>query len=183
MKIKTISTALLMAVPLAALAGEPDAGLDENLKAFEPFVGKTWRAEQLDPKSGKKMVDVSRWERTLNGQAVRILHSVNDGQYAGETIVMYDPESKGLRFWYFTSAGFFTEGTGSFDGQKFVSLEKVTASGEGPAKGITEVRATAEVLDGGKTLKSKSEYLKDGEWVPGHAFTYVEAPDAKVVMR
>jgi hypothetical protein len=40
----------------------------------------------------------------------------------------------------------------------------------------------------GKTLEDgrvhlKSEFLQDGEWVPGHVIYYVEAPDAKVVFK
>jgi len=37
------------------------------------------------------VVDVARWERALNGKAVRILHH-QSRVYGGESIVMWDPE-------------------------------------------------------------------------------------------
>jgi hypothetical protein len=30
------------------------------------------------------MFDVSHWERAMNGRAIRMLHSVNDGEYGGD---------------------------------------------------------------------------------------------------
>lgn len=114
----------------------------------------------------------------MNGRAIRILHSVNEGEYGGETIVMWDPESKQIRSWYFTTAGFHTEGTFKIDGNRLISVEKVT----GNENGITEVKATSELKPEGQ-LSVKSEYLANGTWVPGHTITYQEAPDAKVIFK
>lgn len=149
-----------------------------ELKFFEPFVGKTFRGEFANSTPEKPMFDVSHWERAMNGRAIRILHSVNEGEYGGETIVMWDPESKELRSWYFTTAGFHTEGTFKIDGNRLISVEKVT----GNENGITEVKATSELKPEGQ-LSVKSEYLANGSWVPGHTITYHEAPDAKVVFK
>jgi len=33
------------------------------------------------------------------------------------------------------------------------------------------------------TMHSKSEYLKEGKWVPGHEVNYKEDPKAEVVFR
>jgi hypothetical protein len=53
---------------------------------------------------------------------------------------------------------------------------------KGHAEGITEVRASSELKSNG-TLVSSSEYLKGGQWVPGHRATYRQAPGEQVVFR
>jgi len=152
------------------------ATLNEHLQPLHPFVGKTWKGKAPDAEN--PVYDVSRWERALNGQAVRILHSVNDGEYGGETIIYWDNEKESLIFYYFTTAGFYTHGTMEFKDDKFISHEIVT----GDESGITEVRATGELLPDGR-LHSQSEYRKNGEWVQGHEFIYEEDPTAEVVFK
>lgn len=149
--------------------------VNEHLKPFLPFVGKTWRGEFANSTPEKPMVDISRWELVLNGQAIRVLHSVNDGIYGGETIVMWDKEKEQLVFFYFTTAGFYTTGTFTLEDGKFVSHEKVT----GNQNGVTEVKATGELLPDGR-MHSKSQYLQNGQWVDGHEIFYKEDPDAKI---
>jgi len=152
--------------------------LNEHLEPLRPFIGKTWKGELRNPGSDKPGYDVSRWERAMNGQAIRILHSVNDGEYGGETIIIWDPKKQSLVFYYFTTAGFFTEGDISFENGKFISHEYVTGSKEG----ITEVKAIGELLPEGK-LRSTSQYLQNGKWIDGHQFLYVEDPGAQVVFK
>ena len=160
----------------AAAVNAAEPKLDEHLAPFAPLVGKTWRGEFANSTKEKPMVDVSRWEVALQGKAIRTTHSVNDGIYGGETIIMWDQEKKSLAAFYFTTAGFFTESTFELKDGKLTSREKV----RGNAQGITEVEAVSEIMAG--KLHVKSRYLKDGQWVPGHEITYTEAPDAKVVL-
>lgn len=171
---------LLLTLGLAAapaLAQPPaESYLDEHLAGFRPFLGKTFRGELKDSTPEKPMVDISHWEIALAGKAVRNLHSVQDGAYCGETIIFWDAAAKSLVYFYFTSGGFYTQGTMRVEGAKFIAHEKVV----GEVEGITEVRATGELLADG-SLKTSSEYLKGGEWVPGHGAVYHEAPDAKVI--
>jgi len=157
-------------------AGE---ALAPELAPLAPFVGKTWRSEAAaDGGDQRSQIDVSRWERALNGQAIRILHSINDGEYGGETMLLWDRNRQSLVFYYFTTAGFFTEGTARIVDGRFVSTEQI----HGNADGITEVEAVAE-LDPSGRLISRSRYLKNGEWIDGHSFSYVQAPDAEVRFR
>lgn len=44
--------------------------VNEHLKPFLPFVGKTWRGEFANSTPETPVVDVSRWELVLNGQWV-----------------------------------------------------------------------------------------------------------------
>ena len=79
---------------------------------------------------------------------------------------MWDPKKKSLASWYFTTAGFFTQATITIEKNKLIAHEKVT----GNQNGITEVRST-------------TEFLQKGKWVPGHSIHYKEAPDAKVIFK
>ncbi len=172
----TISTVLILS-GLFCIVSAQDT-LIAPLRPLQPYLGKTWRGTPENPQPGKTMQDVSHWERALNGKAIRILHSINDGEYGGESILYWNKEKKTLEYYYFTTAGFNTHGTMTIEGQKFISHEYVT----GNENGITEVESTAEFLPDGR-LHSSSRYLKNGEWVPGHAFYYVEDPTAKVVFK
>jgi hypothetical protein len=55
------------------------------------------------------------------------------------------------------------------------SVEQVVGS----STGITEVRATAELLEDGR-LRTQSVYLQLGKVVPGHGAVYEPAPGAEV---
>ncbi len=166
---------LLLGVQAPATAQEE---LIEQLGPFQPFLGKTWKGEFKHSTKEKPMFDVSRWERALNGNAVRVLHSVNDGEYGGETIMFWDKAKQSLVFYYFTTAGFYTTGTLTIAGSKFTSHEYVT----GNSNGITEVKGTGEVTPEGKMV-SKSQYLQNGKWVEGHEIIYVEDATAQVVFK
>jgi len=162
----------------AGIASAQDAAapLAEPLKPFAPYLGKTWRGEFVNAK--KPTVDIARWERALNGQAIRTLHSINDGVYGGESIIMWDAKKNSLVYWYFTTAGFRTEGTMKYEDGQFIGHETVA----GKAGGVTEVKSISKILPDGR-LHVKAEYLKDGTWETGRETYYKEAPDAKVIFK
>lgn len=174
-----ITTCMMLLFPqdLPPSSGEKQELVSE-LKVFEPLIGKTFRGKFANSTPEKPVFDVSHWERALNGRAVRILHSVNDGEYGGETLVMWNEKEKRITFWYFTTAGFVTQGHFEINGEEWASVEKVT----GNKNGITEVKATS-ILKKDGSLHVISKYLKDNEWVPGHEIHYLPAPDAKVNFR
>jgi hypothetical protein len=168
-------------VCLAVLSGAAEARtaeLSDRLAPLRPLVGRTWRGTFPESKPDKPMVDVSRFEVALNGQAVRNLHSINDGDYGGESLIFWDPDQQSIVFYYFTTGGFYTTGTMRGENGALVTHERV----KGAADGITEVRGTARVLPDGR-LHVKTEYLKDGRWGPGRDMHYVEAPAAEVKFR
>lgn len=151
--------------------------LDPHLEPLRGWLGRTWKEQGKEGASSGK-IDVARWERALNGKAVRILHSINDGEYGGETIATWDEAKKSVVYHYFTTAGFMTTGTMSFDRGKVVTNEKVS----GNAGGVSEVRGTAELTPDG-TFRMKTEYLKDGKWQPGRDATYREDATAQVLFK
>ena len=172
-----LALAVLLAASLLPLRAEQPS-LDPHLEMLRPLLEKTWKGQFKDSKPDKPAVDVARWERALNGRAVRILHSVNDGVYGGETLITWNEAKQCLVYHYFTTAGHNTAGTMSSKDGRFVTDELVTGS----AGGVTEVRATSELLPDG-TLHVKAEYLKNGEWTPGHEISYKEDASAKVVFK
>ena len=175
----TAAIAAFTILARASLTGaEEMPTLAKQLEPLRPFIGKTWKGPFRRSTPEKPMHDVAKWERALNGQAVRVLHSVNDGSYGGESIITWNRKTERLEFHYFTTAGFFTQGTIQVEGNKMISHEIVTGSDEG----ITEVKATTELLADGK-MQSKSRYLKKGEWVDGHSVTYEPNPGAQVIFK
>jgi hypothetical protein len=168
--------ALTLAMACAASAAEQGT-LNENLEPLRPWLGKTWKSDPTTS-GGKTTVDVSRWERALNGKAVRMLHSINDGEYGGETIATWDDKKKSIVYQYFTTAGFSTSGTIKAEDGKIVTHETVS----GNAGGVTEVRGTAEMRGDG-TYRIKTEYLKDSKWEPARDVVYREDPNATVVFK
>ena len=152
--------------------------LSENLKPFQDFISKTFKGEFANSTLEKPVYDISRWERALNVNAIRIMHSVNNGEYGGESIVMWDSGKESLVSWYFTTAGFYTQATLHFENEKLISIEDVT----GNENGITQVKAIIELLPNGQLI-NKSIYLMNGNWVDGHIIHYKETPDAQVLFR
>ena len=100
----------LLMLPSVQAAVDPDS-LAPGLAPLAPWVGLTFRGELADSTPEQPKVDVQHWERILNGQAIRIMHSINDGEYGGETLVIWDSERQTIAYWYVTTAGFHTEGT------------------------------------------------------------------------
>ena len=168
--------ALVVALLIAPPAFANEAGvLDEHLEALLPFIGKTWRGEFKDSKPDKPTIDVARWERALNGKAVRVLHSINDGIYGGESIIHWDSEKKQITYHYFSTAGFYNFGTMTITNQVITAVENVIGNKEG----TTEVRSTYELRPDG-TLLNKSQYLKNTESAGSREVLYKEDPKAEV---
>jgi hypothetical protein len=167
-----------LAMGFSMLGAESESTLNPHLEVLRPLVGKTWKGTFNDSKPEKPTIDVARWERALNGQAVRLLHSINQGMYGGETLFVWNQKTQQVEYFYFTTAGYMTTGTMTAKDGRIDTREKV----EGDAGGVTEVRGTSEILPGGK-FHVKAEYLKNGQWVLGHEVTYQEDPSSQVVFK
>lgn len=173
-----VSTGLILVAMLCSAWAAEMGKLDANLEPLRPFLEKTYTGVFKSSTSEKPVVDVLRWERALNGKAVRSFHSINNGVYGGETIYTWDEEAKAIRYHYFTTAGFMTTGTMTFKDGKFHTVEKIS----GQSGGVSEVRAVSEIKPDG-SFHVKTEQLRNGEWTPGHEVTYKEDAAAKVVFK
>jgi len=169
-------TAAILATLITTFAAD-SGDLDPNLTPLKPFLG-SWRGEFKRSTPENPLIDTALWERALNGKAIRILHSINDGTYGGETLMTWDDSKKSIVYHYFTTAGFQTKGTAKISGKKIECHELVS----GNADGATEVKATMELKDDG-TMESSAKYLKNGEWVQGHEVKYKKADGAKPVFK
>jgi hypothetical protein len=172
MKSKFFIALAMLTFTLSLPAAETNS-LIPQLEGLRPLLGKTWRGEFKGAK--EPTVDVARWERALNGKVVRVLHSVNEGSYGGETIIYWDQEKKEVAFRYFTTGGFQTTGAVTVENGKFITVEKVI----GNANGITEVRSTSEIKPDG-TFVVQAKYVKDGKEGGGREVVYKEDPKAVV---
>lgn len=146
---KIIFSLVFAVLPLFASA----QSLDEKLKVFEPYLG-TWQST-----FSNGAVDVSHWERALNGTTLRTLHSINDGEYGGESLIFWDKKKQKLVFYYFTTAGFYTQGEIEVISEnEFVAYEKVT----GNTDGITQVKSSSKLIQ--DKIVINTSYLKQGKW-------------------
>src|SRR6266550_594062 len=175
--IRTLVSITISLTVASSMAAADQPGLDPHLEPLRPWLDKTFKSEGTE-RSSNSSTDVARWERALNGKAVRITHSLNDGAYGGEVIVRWDEEKEAVCYHYFTTDTFWTEGTMTLKDGKITSHEFV----KGKAGGVTEVRATLEMQSDG-TYRQKSEFLKDGKWTPGPEALYRPDPAARVIFK
>lgn len=153
----------------AALAGE----LDPRLAPLAPYVDRTFTARMGPAGSEDSVIDVQKWETVLGGKAVRITHSINGGDYGGESLVTWDAVSGSILYWYATTAGFHTVGTITAADDSLVTLEDVV----GDAGGVTKVEGVWRRAGGGFTVTSRMQVA--GQWQPKRESTYQETPDAE----
>ena len=139
------STAWAFAFLISA-TGAGAAEPDPKLALLLPLVGKTWRGTLSPAGAAKPVVDVHRFDLVLGGRAVRSSHSINDGEYGGETLFTWDAEKKAIVYTYVTTGGFYTTGTIEPEAGGFKSRETV----HGTTGGVREVEATSRVLPDGR---------------------------------
>ena len=169
---------LILIIGLLIAQNNEINSLSEYLKPFERYIGKTFKGKFSNSTKEKPVFDISHWERALNGMAIRIMHSVNDGEYGGVSIITWDAKKNSLVSSYFTTAGFTTNALMHFEDSQLISLEDVT----GNENGITKVKAIIEFLENGD-MQNSSKYFMNDEWVDGHTIYYKETPNAKVVFK
>lgn len=141
--------------------------LQDELAPFEALVGHTYRGEFTPDKEGNVAIDISRWDVILNGRGIRISHSLNDGEYAGESLIYWDSKRQTIAFFYLTNAGFHTQGTGHFEDGVFIANESVTGNSEGITNVISR---TSFTINGEMTVESF--YLKGEEKWQGSKVIY-----------
>jgi hypothetical protein len=178
MKKRSLTLLATLAAAVLSVAAADKPSLNPHLALLEPLLGKTWKGTFKDSKPEQPIVDVEHWERALNGQAVRQVHSINNGVYGGETMFIWDEKKQTVTYYYFTTAGFMTTGKLQLKDGHIVTSEQVS----GDADGVTEVRGTSEIQPDGK-FHVKAEYLKNGQWVVGHEVTYEESPASEVIFK
>ncbi len=174
--IAAVALSLTCAAPVAAQVADlppPGAGMT----AYAPFqhlVGRSWRGTGTKDAS---VQDVQRWDWAVGGHAVRVVHSVNDGAYAGETLIFRDRDSGAYIFHYFTSGGFHSTGTMRPTGPGAFEVEE-TIHG---LDGFPPMRSTLVMGEDG--VNRSRSFKKEGDaWVEQGGFDYREDPAAVAFM-
>ena len=150
--------------------------LSEHLNGLKPFIGNTYKGNFINSTKENPMIDIISFERSLNGNAVKVTHSVNNGEYGGETMVMWNSEKEGLQSWYFTSAGSLTIQNVQIKKDTFICIEDVA----GNKNGITKVKTIIEVLHGNQ-IQKRTKYLMNNLWKDGSEIIYNRVNDLKPV--
>ena len=177
-KMKRIALIILITIGFISLMYTEELTLQKELEPLRQYIGSTWKGTMQGADPEKPSYDIQHWDRILNGTAIKITHSINNGEYGGETIIFWDKEQETLAYYYFTTAGFYTSGTMIIENGDYIAVEKV----KGNDQGITEVKSTSQKMPDG-SMKISSEYLKEGEWIAGHEIIYFDAPDEKVLFK
>lgn len=145
--------------------------VDSKLAMFVPYLG-TWESEFNIPGGEVSVVDVARWERALNGKAIRIMHSINNGEYGGETLIFWDAKLKQFAFYYFTTADFYTSGRIELlPNGGFYAYEEVSGD-NAKTDGITQLRSKSEIVADNMVVATAS--LKNNVW---------SAPEQRIYIR
>ena len=167
---------LYILLPILLVSGQTKSKtfLSDHLTGLKPFIGNTYKGNFINSTIENPMIDVLSFERALNGNAVKVIHSVNNGEFGGETMVMWNPEEGGLQSWYFTSAGSLTIQNVQIKKDTFISIENV----ERNKNGITKVKTIIEVLHRNQ-IKKRTKYLMNNLWKDGSETIYNKVNDHK----
>lgn len=154
--------------------GTPTEHQRETFGTLSQYVGTTFKGAPTG-ESTETFVDIQKWEWGLGGNTILIRHALEDGSYGGDTHVYKSAKTGNLTYVYVTSGGFHTVGEMTPLENGWVAEEAVDGH-----ESITRVRSTSTIDEEG-VWTMNSDYLTDGEWVPGHAFEYLET-DAPLPM-
>lgn len=156
---KKIIAALVLGV--TSYSAQASEKFDDKLAFFAPYVG-TWYSVFESVDGVATVSDVAKWQRALNGKALKTIHSVNKGAYGGESIIFWDKKQQKYVFYYFTTADFMTTGEIEITSDNsFVAYEDVDGSSE-MSKGITKVRSVSTLTE--QKITVETSYLKNGTW-------------------
>ena len=120
-KLTLLSISLIVGCVFAQSRETTKVELSEHLKPLKPlqsYIGKTFKGEFSDSTPENPTYDIQYWERALNSNGIKITHSVNNGEYGGESMIMWDVKVESLVSWYFTTAGFYTQATLIIENEK-----------------------------------------------------------------
>lgn len=170
---------IMLMFSLALMATE-QGSLHPKLEPLRPYLNQHWQGNLTQPGADKTVIDRAYWSRALNGQAIKTVHSINNGEYGGESFIFWDESKQSLAYYYFTTAGFYTHGTMQFEANigQIVALEKV----ENNQNGVTEVKSYSRIMPDG-TMEVKSSYLQNGNWVDGHSATYKKVTQQQIIFK
>lgn len=166
---------LLCAVFLSTTVQATSA--QEKLSVLAPFIG-TWTSVSGSVDSSENFQDVAKWEWAFGGNVVRIIHSVNKGDYAGESLIHWDDVQGKIIYRYVNTASFYTDGTITPQADGSIEVhEYVRGSKDGPTESLSGYR-----VDQGRIV-AWSKFKTNGKWAEPSQVTYDRTPGAEIVIK
>ena len=171
---------ILFFLPILSYSNNSGRVLDlsNHLKGLDPFIGKTFKGTFINSKPEKPNIDIKKWDRALNGNAVRITNSVNNGEYGGERLILWDPEQESLISWYFSTAGIISNSFVKIEKNKLISIEDVSNN----ENGILKTKTIYFLKKNGKLIY-KIKYFMNNMWVDGYEMIYELDSKAEVIFK
>ena len=152
--------------------------LSSHLNGSEIFIGKTFSGEFYNSTKDKPLKDIIYFERILNGKAISISHSVNDGEYGGKYIIMWNAEKNMVESFFFSTGGEIILSKATISVNNIIIEEDFSKNGNR----IKKVKKIYKLnIDG--TLENKIKYFINNVWVNSHSMRYVQSDSAKVIFR
>ena len=152
--------------------------LSSHLNGSEKFIGKTFSGEFYNSTKDKPLKDIIYFERILNGKAIIISHSVNDGEYGGKYIIMWNAEKNMVESYFFSTGGEIILSEATISANNIIIVEDFSKNGNR----IKKVKKIYKLNKDG-TLENKIKYFINNVWVNYHSMRYVQSDLAKVIFR
>ena len=152
--------------------------LSKRLLGFEKFLGKRFQGEFYNSTKENPLMDIIYFERILNGEAVRITHSVNHGEYGGEYIIAWNSDKGKIESYYFSTGGEIKVSTIDINKNEISIKEDFSKN----KNGIQKVKKIFR-LDAEGSLKNNIKYMINNMWVSSHEMIYSRNDSAKIIFR
>lgn len=140
-----------------SLAGD----IDENLKFFEPLLGKQWTGGYVGSDSPEIEIVLS-YEKILDGQAVKYVRKADAVNFSSLTHFFWNPGRKEVSFITLNNKGIVEEGIVKVTESRII----LTGTSHRPNQSI-EFKTILEIESNG-TLKDSFQRMVNGKWVQGH---------------
>ena len=152
--------------------------LSKNLLGFEKFLGKRFQGEFYNSTKENPLMDIIYFERILNGEAIRITHSVNHGEYGGEYIIAWNSDKGKIESYYFSTGGEIRVSSINITNNEISIKEDFSKNKNGIQKVKKIFRLGAE-----GSLENNIKYMINNMWIKSHEMIYFRNDSAKIIFR
>ena len=152
--------------------------LSKRLLGFEKFLGKKFQGEFYNSTKENPLMDIIYFERILNGEAIRITHSVNHGEYGGEYIITWNSDKGKIESYYFSTGGEIRVSSIDIINNEISIKEDFSENENGIQKVKKIFRLNAE-----GSLENNIKYMINNMWIKSHEMIYSRNDSAKIIFR
>ena len=178
MKLKVFKINILIIFFLIIFQDIQGNDLSKHLLGFEIFLGKKFQGEFYNSTKENPLMDIIYFERILNGEAIRITHSVNHGEYGGEYIITWNSDKGKIESYYFSTGGEIRVSSIDITNNE-ISIEEDFSKNK---NGIQKVKKIFR-LDAEGTLENNIKYMINNMWIKSHEMIYSRNDSAKIIFR